>query len=72
MEETMGAKQEPEAPPSLSDEAILEMQRRRFAERVARVLEVMQRERIDWRGAPHITADGRIAVRVLPVEGLEQ
>jgi hypothetical protein len=44
------------------------LQRRRFQERVERVLEVMRRERVDWRGLPFIGADGRIGVRVVPVE----
>ncbi len=44
------------------------MQARRFQERVQRVLEVMRRERVDWRGMPYITAEDRIAVRVVPVE----
>ena len=52
----------------LSDGAIAELRRRRFQERVGRVLEVMQRERVDWRGAPFITGDGRIGVRVVPVD----
>ncbi len=52
----------------MSDEAIREVQQRRFRERVQRVLEAMQRERVDWRGLPFIAADGRIGVRVVPVE----
>jgi hypothetical protein len=52
----------------LSDAGIRELQRRRFQERVERVLEVMRRERVDWRGLPFIGADGRIGVRVVPVE----
>jgi len=52
----------------MSDEAIEQLKRRRFQKRVQRVLAVMQEERIDWRGVPHVTADGRIGVRILPVE----
>jgi hypothetical protein len=52
----------------LSDARIRELQRRRFQERVERVLEVMRRERVDWRGVPFIAADGRIGVRVLPLD----
>jgi hypothetical protein len=54
----------------LSDDAIERMKRERFQQRVQRVLEVMREERIDWRGAAFITADGRVAVRVLPVESV--
>ncbi|MFB3882890.1 MAG: hypothetical protein ACE149_16620 [Armatimonadota bacterium] len=53
---------------SLSDEEIRAMQRQRFQQRVERVLEVMRRERVDWRGLPFIGADGRIGVRVVPIE----
>jgi hypothetical protein len=56
------------AVPPLSDEAIRAMQQTRFQERVQRVQEVMQRERVDWRGVPFIAPDGRIGVRVVPVE----
>jgi hypothetical protein len=52
----------------LSDDAIDELRQERFQHRVQRVLAVMQAERIDWRGLPVITADGRIAVRVVPVD----
>jgi hypothetical protein len=52
----------------LSDARIRELQRRRFQERVERVLQVMRRERVDWRGVPFIAADGRIGVRVLPLD----
>jgi hypothetical protein len=54
--------------PELPDEAIEEIKRRRFQERVQRVMAVMQQERIDWRGIPFLTPDGRIGVRVVPVE----
>lgn len=39
-----------------------------FQARVRRVLAVMQQERIDWRGIPTFTQDGRVGVRVVPVE----
>jgi len=52
----------------LSEQRLEEIRRRRFQERVERVLEVMRRERVDWRGLPFIGADGRIGVRVVPVE----
>ena len=54
--------------PPLSDAEIEEMKRQRFQQRVQRVLAVMQEERIDWRGLPFLTPDGRIGVRVRPVE----
>jgi len=52
----------------LSEERLEEIRRRRFQQRVERVLEVMRRERVDWRGIAYITPEGRIAVRVVPVE----
>ena len=54
--------------PGLTDKAIEEMKRKRFEARVNRVLAVMREERIDWRGVPLVTPDGRIGVRVVPVE----
>ena len=54
--------------PPLSDADIDEMKRQRLQARVRRVLAVMQQERIDWRGMPFLTRDGRIGVRVRPVE----
>lgn len=54
--------------PGLTDEAIEEMKRKRFESRVDRVLAAMREERIDWRGVPLVTPDGRIGVRVVPVE----
>ena len=54
--------------PGLTDKAIEEMTRKRFEARVNRVLAVMKEERIDWRGVPLVTPDGRIGVRVVPVE----
>ena len=56
-----------ESPP-LTEEAIREIIEERRRQRIQRVLEVMRRERIDWRGVPFVTPDGRIAVRVVPVE----
>ena len=55
-------------PPVPSDEAIEEIRKQRFNERVQRVLQVMQQERIDWKGIPVISPDGRIVVRIQPVE----
>jgi len=52
----------------LSDDAIERMKQERFQQRVQRVLAVMREERVDWRGAAFITPDGRIAVRVFPIE----
>jgi hypothetical protein len=63
-----GETRNPSGEAGLSDARIRELQRQRFQERVERVLEVMRRERVDWRGVPFISADGRIGVRVLPVE----
>lgn len=54
--------------PPLSDADIDEMKRHRFQQRVQRVLAVMQEERIDWRGVPFLTRDGRIGVRIWPAE----
>jgi len=54
--------------PGLTDDAIEEMKRTRFEARVTRVLAAMREERIDWRGIPLVTPDGRIGVRVVPVE----
>ena len=55
-------------PPVPSDEAIEEIRKQRFNERVQRVLQVMGQERIDWQGRPIITPDGRIEVKLYPVE----
>jgi len=57
--------------PPISDEAIEQMRQTRFQMRVQRVLEVMRQERIDWRGLPFLTPDGRVAARVVPVEMVE-
>ncbi len=61
-------KQKGEEKVDLPDEALEMMRQQRFRERVERVLEVMQRERIDWRGLPFIKPDGRIGVRVAPFD----
>jgi hypothetical protein len=52
----------------LSDDAIERMKQERFQQRVQRVLAAMREERIDWRGAAFITPDGRVGVRVFPIE----
>jgi len=52
----------------LSDDAIERMKQERFQQRVQRVLAVMREERVDWRGVAFITPDGRVAVRVFPIE----
>ena len=52
----------------LDDEAIERLRQERFGQRVQRVLEVMKEERVDWRGVPFIAPDGRIGVRVMPVD----
>jgi len=52
----------------ISDQAIEALKRERFQQRVQRVLEVMQRERVDWRGVAYIAPDGRVGARVVPVE----
>ena len=51
-----------------TDEQIEELKQKRFRGRVERVLATMAAERIDWRGIPVVTPDGRIGVRVVPVE----
>ena len=53
---------------SPSDAELESLRRERFQARVQRVLAVMQEERVDWRGVPFVAADGRIGVRVMPVE----
>ena len=52
----------------ITDAEIEQLKRQRFQQRVERVLEVMRRERVDWRGIPYITPEGRIAVRLVSVE----
>jgi len=53
---------------ALSDDELELMRRRRFEGRVQRVLAVMREERVDWRGLAFVAPDGRIGVRVVPVE----
>jgi hypothetical protein len=53
---------------ALSDAELEALARRRFEERVNRVLAAMREERIDWRAIPYVTPEGRIAARVAPVE----
>jgi len=64
-----GAPDEPGVP-EMSDMDLERMRRERFRRRVERVLAAMNKERIDWRGVPFIAEDGRIGVRVEPVEML--
>jgi hypothetical protein len=52
----------------ITDAELEGLRQARFRERVQRVLVVMQREGVDFRGVPIITPEGRIAVRVVPVE----
>jgi len=62
---------EPSEHPGLtaaSDEALEAVRRARFRQRVERVLGIMRQERIDWRALAFITPDGRIALRVVPIE----
>jgi len=54
--------------PKLDDDALEQLRQERFQQRVHRVLAVMREERVDFRGVPFVTQDGRIAVRVVPVE----
>jgi len=54
--------------PTLPDEELDRLRHERFRKRVGRVLAVMRQERIDWRGRPYLTSDGRVGVRVEPVE----
>jgi len=53
---------------NVTDEELERLRHERFAQRVRRVLAVMRQERIDWRGRPYLTSDGRIGVRQEPVE----
>jgi hypothetical protein len=64
----MDERERAEPAAELSEERLDEIRRQRFQQRVERVREVMQRERVDWRGLPFIGADGRIGVRVVPIE----
>ena len=54
--------------PALSDAELELMTRQRFQARLDRVLAVMREERIDWRAVAYVTADGRLAARVAPVD----
>lgn len=54
--------------PAMSDALLEGLRQQRFRQRVDRVVAVMNEERIDWRGVPFIGPDGRIGVRVHPVE----
>lgn len=54
--------------PALPDEELDRLRHERFRERVGRVLACMREQRIDWRGRPYLTSDGRVGVRVEPVE----
>ena len=53
---------------SVTDAELERIRRQRFGRRVERVLAVMREERIDWKGVPFIAPDGRVGVRVVPVE----
>ena len=64
----MDERERAEPAAEISEERLDEIRRQRFQQRVERVLEVMQRERVDWRGVPFVAADGRIGVRVVPVD----
>jgi hypothetical protein len=64
----MDERERAEPAAEISEERLDEIRRQRFQQRVERVLEVMQRERVDWRGLPYIAADGRVGVRVVPVD----
>ena len=54
--------------PALSDAELESLRRRRFEERVERVQAVMREQRIDWEGIAFVTTEGRIVVRVVPIE----
>jgi len=54
--------------PELDDDALERLRQERFQQRVEKVLGTMREERVDFRGVPFITQDGRIAVRIVPVE----
>jgi hypothetical protein len=58
----------PERGARITDAELEGLRQARFRERVQRVLVVMQREGVDFRGVPIITPEGRIGVRVVPVE----
>ena len=52
----------------VTDAELERIRRERFGRRVERVLAVMREERIDWKGVAFIAPDGRVGVRVVPVE----
>ena len=56
----------------LSDEELETLRRQRFRARVERVLAAMREEGVDWQAVLHITPDGRIGARVMPVEMRER
>jgi hypothetical protein len=58
----------PKSETTITDDELQVMARERFQGRVERVLAVMREERIDWRGIAFIAPDGRIGVRVMPVD----
>ena len=61
----------PQQAPHTEDQDLIrleQLRRQRFQQRLRRVLEAMRRERIDWRALPHLTPDGRISARIVPVE----
>ncbi|MBE9565220.1 MAG: hypothetical protein IMF16_00525 [Proteobacteria bacterium] len=64
----MSDEKEPASVSEPTDQAIEQIKQQRFRVRVERVVAVMQEEQIDWRGIPFLTPDGRIGVRVMPVE----
>ena len=55
----------------ISNEDLERIRLERFQERVNRVVAVMKRERVDWRGMPFIQ-DGQIRARVIPVDLTQQ
>ena len=54
--------------PELDDDALERLRQERFQQRVEKVLATMREERVDFRGVPFVTQDGRIATRIVPVE----
>jgi len=52
----------------VTDAELERIRRERFGRRVERVLAAMREERIDWKGVAFIAPDGRVGVRVVPVE----
>ncbi len=68
----MSAQQKAETKAELTDEELEALKAARFRERVNRVLAAMRREGVDWQAVLHITPDGRIGARVMPVEMRER